>query len=99
MGIFTDGEQQNTEYLKLKYSPSTPDSHETVFWPGKNTDLQNCIVHCGVCTTYQKDQQKEPLICHKIPNCPWETVGGDIFYLENRDYLFTLDYYSSYNVL
>ena len=25
MGIFTPGEQRNTEYLKLKYSPSTPD--------------------------------------------------------------------------
>ena len=25
MGIFTPGEQQNTEYLKLKYSPSTPE--------------------------------------------------------------------------
>ena len=24
MGIFTPGEQRNTEYLKLKYSPSTP---------------------------------------------------------------------------
>ena len=26
MGIFTPREQQNTEYLKLKYSPSTPDA-------------------------------------------------------------------------
>ena len=25
MGIFTPGEQRNMEYLKLKYSPSTPD--------------------------------------------------------------------------
>ena len=25
MGIFIPGEQRNTEYLKLKYSPSTPD--------------------------------------------------------------------------
>ena len=33
MGIFTPGEQRNTEYLKLKYSPSTPDTctvHRTV---------------------------------------------------------------------
>ena len=26
MGIFTPGEQRNTEYLKLKYSPSIPES-------------------------------------------------------------------------
>ena len=49
-----------------------------------------------VCATYQKDQQKEPLISHKIPNPPWETVGCDIFHFEDRDYLCAVDYYSSY---
>ena len=28
MGIFTPGEQRNTEYLKLKYSPSTPETNQ-----------------------------------------------------------------------
>ena len=61
-----------------------------------NTDLRDYIAKRGVCATYQKDQQKEPLICHKIPNRPWETVGCNIFHFENRDYLCTVDYYSSY---
>ena len=30
MRIFTPGEQRNTEYLKLKYSPSTPDANYTL---------------------------------------------------------------------
>ena len=30
MGIFIPGEQRNTEYLKLKYSPSTPDDRSAV---------------------------------------------------------------------
>ena len=30
MGIFTPGEQRNTEYLKLKYSPSTPEIYKKV---------------------------------------------------------------------
>ena len=49
-----------------------------------------------MCATYQKDQHKEPLISHKIPNRPWETVGCDLFHWVDRDYLCTLDYYSSY---
>lgn len=61
-----------------------------------NADLRDYIAKCGVCATYQKDQQKEPLISHKIPNRPWETVGCDIFHFEDRDYLCTVDYYSSY---
>ena len=49
-----------------------------------------------MCATYQKDQQKEPLISHKIPNRQWETGGCDIFHFEDRDYLCAVDYYSSY---
>ena len=41
-------------------------------------------------------QPKEPLICHDIPQCPWEKIGCDIFTLNNRDYLCTVDYYSDY---
>ena len=71
-------------------------ARETVYWPGINADLRDYIAKCGVCATYQKDQQKEPLISHKIPSRPWETVGCDIFHFEDRDYLCTVDYYSSY---
>lgn len=58
-------------------------ARETVYWPGMNADLRDYIAKCGVCATYQKDQQKEPLISHKIPNRPWETVGCDIFHFED----------------
>ena len=71
-------------------------ARETVYWPGMNADLRDYIATCDVCVTYQKDQQKEPLISHKIPNRPWETVGCDIFHFEDSDYLCTVDYYSSY---
>ena len=71
-------------------------ARETVYWPSMNADLRYYIAKCGVCATYQKDQQKEPLISHKIPNRPWETVGCDIFHFEDGDYLCTVDYYSSY---
>lgn len=61
-----------------------------------NADLRDYRAKCDVCATYQKDQQKEPLISHKIPNRPWETVGCDIFHFEDRDYLCAVDHYSSY---
>ena len=58
-------------------------------WPSR-------LAKFDVCATYQKDQQKEPLISHKIPNRQWETGGCDIFHFEDRDYLCAVDYYSSY---
>ena len=61
-----------------------------------NASLHYYIAKCDVRAMYQKDQQKEPLILHKIPNRLWETVGCDTLHFEDRDYLCTVDYYSSY---
>ena len=44
-------------------------ARETVYWPGMNADLHDYIAKCGVCPTYQKDQQKEPLIGLCWKNC------------------------------
>ena len=71
-------------------------ARETVYWPSMNADLRDYIAKCNVCSTYQNDQQKQPLISHKIPNHERETVGCDILHLDDRDYLCTADYYSSY---
>ena len=59
-------------------------------------EIKDYISECEVCASYKKKQPKEPLISHKIPSRPWETVGSDIFHFDNRDYLCTVDYYSSY---
>ena len=32
----------------------------------------------------------------KIPTLPWSKVGQDLFTLNGRDYLVTVDYYSDY---
>ena len=36
------------------------------------------------------------LISHSIPDRPWEKIGGDNFTVDNKAYLCTVDYYSSY---
>ena len=71
-------------------------ARETVYWPGMTAEIKDYIAKCAVCATYQKEQPKEPLISHKIPTRPWETVGRDLFHFKDRDYLCTVDYYSSY---
>ena len=59
-------------------------------------EIKDYIAKCEVCATYQKEQPKEPLICRKIPSCPWEIVGSDIFHFQDKDYLCKVDYYSNY---
>ena len=59
-------------------------------------EIKDFIAKCKVCATYQREQPKEPLICHKIPSRPWEIVGSYIFHFQCKDYLCTVDYYSNY---
>jgi len=33
---------------------------------------------------------------HKVPSQPLEKVGADIFTLDGKDYLVTIDYYSNF---
>ena len=35
-------------------------------------------------------------MCHEVPQRPWEKVAVDLFTLNQKDYLVTLDYYSGY---
>ena len=67
---------------------------ETLYWPGMNKELTEFISKCQVCSA--EDQAKEPLISHKIPARPWEKIGCDMFELDGKDYLITVDYYSSF---
>ena len=66
---------------------------ETLYWPGMSAEIKGYICKCEVCTSYEKEQPKEPLISHKIPSHPQETL---IFHFDKGDYLCTMDYYLSY---
>ena len=46
-------------------------ARETVYWPGMNSDLTECISKFDICSSYQSNQAKEPLICHEIADRPW----------------------------
>ena len=39
---------------------------------------------------------KEPLIVTRLPDYPWQVVGTDLFELEGKHYLLTVDYFSRY---
>ena len=71
-------------------------AREVVYWPNMNRELEEFISKCETCNTFQPAQQKEPLICHEVPQRPWKKIGCDIFTCNNRDYLCTVDYYSDY---
>ena len=71
-------------------------AREAIYWPNMNADMKDYISKCSVCTSTSDCQQKETMMPHDIPDRPWAKVGVDLFSLNNRDYLITVDYYSNF---
>ena len=60
------------------------------------SDIKEFISTCEACRTFEVSQQKETLIPHDIPDRPWDKVGCDLFQLQDKQYLVTVDYYSTF---
>ena len=67
-----------------------------VYWPGMSTAIERMVAKCSVCLKYQRENQKEPLLPHEVPQRPWQKLGADIFELNSNSYLIVVDYYSKY---
>ena len=61
-----------------------------------SSKLTDYISKCDICSCYQSSQPKEPLICHEIADRSWQKIGVDVFTKNDTDYLWAVDYYSSY---
>ena len=71
-------------------------ARETLFWPGMAGEIKTYINACETCRKYKVLNQKEPLMSHEAPSLPWEEVAVDLFSIEEKDYMVTVDYYSNF---
>ena len=69
---------------------------DVLYWPGMTAEITEAVRMCAICSKILDKQQHEPLMTHKIPTLSWSKVGQDLFTLNGRDYLVTIDYYSDY---
>ena len=67
-----------------------------VYRSSMSTAIEKMISKCSVCLKYQRQNQKEPLLPHEVPQRPWQKLGADIFELNSKSYLLVVDYYSKY---
>ena len=54
--------------------------------------IKNCITHL----IFQQIQPKEKLIHHDIKVRPWEMIGADMLTLNNKQYLYIVDYHRKF---
>ena len=69
---------------------------ECVFWPGMSAEIKVLASTCDACQSFARAQQKESSLMPIEAKSPWEIVGVDLFTLDNKDYLLTIDYFSGF---
>ena len=65
-------------------------------WPGMNSQLKQFISSCKVCHSFQRNNPRESLICHFIPDRPWSKIAADLSEFKGEHYRVLVDYYSDW---
>lgn len=71
-------------------------ARDSLYWPGMSAEIKQHVESCETCCKYGASQQKETLHGQQIPSRPWERVGVDLFSLDGREYMITVDYFSNF---
>lgn len=67
-----------------------------IFWPGMSAEIRQYVENCNTCASLQAKQSAEPLKLHETPDRPWQKVATDIFTIDSKNYLVTVDYFSQF---
>ena len=71
-------------------------AREVFYWPGMSSQIEEVVAQCGVCAEHAKGNNKEPMIPVDIPDRPWAKVAVDLFELNQKHYMITVDYFSKW---
>ena len=71
-------------------------ARSVMYWPGLSRDVEEMIAKCAICAKFRRNNQREPLKPHPVPNRAWSKIGADIFTYDGKDYIVIVDYFSKY---
>ena len=71
-------------------------ARELLYWPGMAQDIKQTAEHCEACQRMKPHNQKEMLRQHSKGQSPWVKAGIDLFELDGRQHLVTVDYFSTF---
>lgn len=64
-----------------------------LFWIGMAKEIKQVAENCVLCMEMKPNNQSEPLKQHDDGDFPWEKIGLDLFEIQGRQYLHSIDYY------
>lgn len=54
-------------------------SREILFWPVMNSQIEEAVEKCSICTKYRTENTKTSLLLHKIPQWHWSKISAILF--------------------
>lgn len=67
-------------------------ARETIHWPNMKSDIKDFISKCDKYASFSTRRQKETLIILDVPDRPWAKISTDLFDLDRKKYMVTVDY-------
>ena len=71
-------------------------ARDLIYWPGMSSEIREYLAACDTCSSTPMKQGPEPVYAHEVPDRPWEKVSVDLFNIQGREYLVTVDYFSNF---
>ena len=72
-------------------------ARQCLYWPAMSAEIKEYISAREICREFDTTSQaRETLMSHEVPSRPWEKIAADIFTLDGKDYLVTIDYYINF---
>ena len=68
----------------------------SIFSPGLSKEIKQLADQCETCQRHKNRNQKESLYQHDNGQMQWERVAVDLFEIQGRNYLVTVDNFSNY---
>ena len=68
---------------------------DIVWWPGMTREIRKMVARCDLCEKFRQ-KAREPLISTPFPERPWWRLAIDLFEMQQKSYLITIDYYSRF---
>ena len=70
-----------------------------VYWIGISNDIRQLVDKCAICQKTGTSNRKLPPTMSEVSPFPWHTVGTDLFYWKDQDFLVVADYFSKFLII
>lgn len=94
--VLRDNMKKRLHAAHLGYDSMMRRARNVIYWPGMSQEIKQVADTCEACQQSKPKNQKETLKQHEEGTTPWNKIGIDLFEIDKRIYMVTIDYYSNF---